>query len=82
MKNKKKYFFYFQFTFYTAQWEENQTKIIQTHINNFGVTETQFITMGMLIIPYFFGDLFSQEKDFGYFSISISNLIAIVMASL
>jgi len=58
--------------FFAAQWEENQTKIIQTHINNIGVTETQFLTMALLIIPVFFGDFFSRP---GFFMISISNLI-------
>jgi hypothetical protein len=48
--------------FYIAQWEENITGVIKTHVDNVGVTEFQFIGMAIIILPAFIGHTLNETK--------------------
>ena len=61
------------------QWEENQTGTISTHINNIGVTEFQFLGMGILLIPVFIGHILNNSKIFGF---DIFGIIVYINAAL
>lgn len=70
-----------QFTFFVAQWEEHHTGTLLTQINNFGVTEVQFVGMAIAILPVLFGTEFSSIRLFGGL-LSIGEIIVIAIASL
>ena len=41
--------------FWTSQWYENHTKILKTNVGNLGVTEIEFILIGLLMVTGIFG---------------------------
>lgn len=55
-----------QLPFYTYTLEEHYTGKLRTQINNIGVTEYQFICMGMLISTSIFGEKIIYLEIFGY----------------
>jgi ethanolaminephosphotransferase len=60
-----------QMPFYIITWEEHHTGVLITHIDNMGVTEAQFIGIGVILLPVFLGSEFSQTKIlYGFCSIS------------
>jgi len=44
-----------QYIFWTSQWYENHTKILKTNVGNLGVTEIEFILIGLLLLTGVFG---------------------------
>jgi ethanolaminephosphotransferase len=58
-------------TFFVMTWEENLTGIIKTHVNNMGVTEFQFIGMGLLVLPVIFGESLHHVKIYGFSLVGI-----------
>ncbi len=42
-----------QLAFFTAQWEELHTGLLLTQLNNIGVTEVQFASMALCLVPCF-----------------------------
>ena len=68
-----------QLSFFVISWEEHHTGILMTHINNMGVTEFQFIGMGVVIMPVFLGHEFSKLKPLnGLVPLTVVELIVIV----
>jgi phosphatidylglycerophosphate synthase len=53
-----------QLSFYILTLEEHYTGTLRTHIENLGVTEFQFIGMGIILIPVIFGHSFSKIRFF------------------
>ena len=43
-----------QYIFWTSQWYENHTKILKTNVGNLGVTEIEFILIGLLMVTGIF----------------------------
>jgi hypothetical protein len=60
-------------------WEEHYTGVIATHVENMGVTEFQFIGMGLLLIPTIVGDMLNKVK---IYEISLVGIVVIVNALL
>lgn len=56
---------FIQIPFYTYTLEEHLTGTLRTQMNNIGVTEYQFLTMGLLLFPAIFGHILSEIEIFG-----------------
>lgn len=54
-----------QFPFYSYTLEEHLTGVLRTQMNNIGVTEYQFLTMVLLLIPAIFGHFLAEIEFFG-----------------
>jgi ethanolaminephosphotransferase len=70
-----------QLSFYILTLEEKYTGALRTQIENIGVTEYQFIGMGIILIPAFLGNNFSKFRFLGGW-LSISELLLYVNALL
>lgn len=56
---------FIQVPFYVYTLEEHITGKLRTQINNIGVTEYQFFTIGLLLFPAFFGHILAEMEVFG-----------------
>lgn len=61
--------FLVQLSFFVFTLEERFTGKLRTHIDNLGVTEFQFIGMGVILIPIFLGHGFSKIKLLNFLTI-------------
>ncbi|CAK8987417.1 Uncharacterized CDP-alcohol phosphatidyltransferase class-I family protein 1 [Durusdinium trenchii] len=50
-----------QIPFYLCQWEENHVHVLRAQVGNFGVTEGQFLSMGLNLSAAVFGSVFWQQ---------------------
>ena len=66
-----------QLSFYIITWEEHHTGVLLTHIDHMGVTEFQFIGMGVIMLPVFLGNEFSHFRPIksGPLSFTIAELL-------
>lgn len=55
---------FIQIPFYAYTLEEHLTGKLRTQMNNIGVTEYQFFTMGLLLFPAFFGHVLAEVQVF------------------
>ena len=69
-----------QIPFYTYTLEENITGTLRTQINNVGVTEYQFFSMGLLLLSAIFGDKLINLELFG-FKLTLIILYCVVVSS-
>lgn len=56
---------FIQVPFYIYTLEEHFSGVLRTQMNNIGVTEYQFLTMGLLIFPALFGHYLAEFSIFG-----------------
>lgn len=64
-----------QMNYLIANWCENINKERDSHLNNFGITEYQFITMAMILVPALLGNPFFDILIFG---LSLPKIIVLV----
>jgi len=53
-----------QINFFFFNWDENNNGIMMTNINNFGITEFQFLAVGIILFPTILGQEFFSTKIF------------------
>ena len=64
-----------QLPFYVFSWEEHHTGVLLTHLNNMGVTEFQFMGIGIILLPVVFGNWISKSVFF--WNITVAEFLSI-----